>query len=253
MRAFCRTGLSTYSAQTVDTGIPQGSPISPIFYIFYSSDLIEEGTVPEEHIQTTGYIDDNSTVAISDTAEENITKLERVHEQKAAPWARRHAAIFAPKKYQLIHFYPPYGKNRGNPYLNDGTDSDDEFTLGPTMNLPGFNIRPRRVVKYLGVLFDPELKFGAHVDHLEAKCSKRLAIFNALAASTWGLGTMDLRMIYTGTILPQFLYYASAWYQPKGGLNHSFHRKKYLTFLERVQKRAAVQITGAFRPREQTS
>lgn len=54
-------------------------------------------------------------------------------------------------------------------------------------------------------------------------------------------------MIYTSTVLPQFLYCASAWYQPKGGNFHGFHRKKYLTFLERLQKRAAVRITGAFR------
>ena len=58
---------------------------------------------------------------------------------------------------------------------------------------------------------------------------------------------MDLGMIYTSTVLPQFLYCAPAWYQPKGGSSHGLHRKKYLTFLERLQKRAAVRITGSFR------
>ena len=147
-----------------------------------------------------------------------------------------------------MHFYPPYSRNGSNPYLNDSLESDDEddeFIAEPAICLPGFSIHPRRVIKYLGVIFDPELKFGAHVDRVEAETSKRLAIFNALAASTWGIGTMDLRMIYTSTVLPQFLYCASAWYQPKEGNFHGFHRKKYLTFLERVQKRVAIRITGA--------
>ena len=54
-------------------------------------------------------------------------------------------------------------------------------------------------------------------------------------------------MIYVGTVLPQFLYCASAWYQPKGGMFHGYHRQKYLKFLKQMQKRAAVRISGAFR------
>ena len=86
-----------------------------------------------------------------------------------------------------MHFYPLYGKDDGNFYLNDFSDSndeDDEFVAGFAVNLPDFNIRSRRVIKSLEVLFDPELIFGANVDHPEAKISKGLAIFNALAAST---------------------------------------------------------------------
>ena len=78
-------GEHTSAARSVNTGIPQGSPVSPIFYILYSSDLIEDDTIPDEHVQTTGYIDDNNSLAISDTAEENTAKLERLHEEKATP------------------------------------------------------------------------------------------------------------------------------------------------------------------------
>ena len=126
-------------------------------------------------------------------------------------------------------------------------DDRERFAPGPSLDLPGFRVRPLKLLKYLEIIFDPKLSFEAHVDHLEAKCSKRLAIFNALAVSTWGIGTLDLRMIYVGTVLPQFLYCASAWYQPKGGLHHGHHRQRYLKFLKQVQKRAAVRISGAFR------
>lgn len=54
-------------------------------------------------------------------------------------------------------------------------------------------------------------------------------------------------MIYVGTVLTQFLYCASTWYQPKGEYNHEYHRLKYLKFLKQLQKRAALRINGAFR------
>lgn len=39
-------GEHTSAARSIDIGIPQGSPVSPIFYIFYSLVLIEDGTIP---------------------------------------------------------------------------------------------------------------------------------------------------------------------------------------------------------------
>lgn len=153
-----------------------------------------------------------------------------------------------------MHFYSPHSGDHPEYEFSDQDleEMEDEadgekYAPGPSLNLPGFRVRPLRLLKYLGVLFDPKLTFEAHVNHLKAKCSKRLAIFNALAASTWGIGTLELRMIYVGTVLPQFLYCASAWYQPKRGLHHGFHKQRYLKFLKQMQKRAAVRITGTFR------
>ena len=54
-------------------------------------------------------------------------------------------------------------------------------------------------------------------------------------------------MIYVRTVLPQFLYCASAWHQPKRGSNQGYHRLEYLKFLKQLQKRPAVRITGGFR------
>ena len=122
MLAWCESFLSdrhTYiqlgdhrSPRTrVRTGIAQGSPVSPIFYIFYNSDLLESCTNRTQRTQATGYIDDTSIMVMGDSAEENVEELYRLHEEQAQPWAARHASIFAPKKYQLMHFYSPYLEN----------------------------------------------------------------------------------------------------------------------------------------------
>ncbi|EED22555.1 transposon I factor, putative [Talaromyces stipitatus ATCC 10500] len=59
----------------VNTGIPQGSPLSPILFLFFNADLIEQ--------ILTEYPD--------------VIVAER--------WERSHASKFAPAKYQLTHFW----------------------------------------------------------------------------------------------------------------------------------------------------
>jgi hypothetical protein len=50
------------TAYQINTGIPQGSPLSPILYLYYNADLIEECTNTPEAMST-GYINDVSILA----------------------------------------------------------------------------------------------------------------------------------------------------------------------------------------------
>ena len=54
------------------TGIPQGSPLSPILYLFYNADLLEIG---DEDSLITGYIDHTSILVVGDSTEETCAKL----------------------------------------------------------------------------------------------------------------------------------------------------------------------------------
>ena len=51
-------------------------------------------------------MDKTATVAVSDTYYENVKILEKTL-LKADLWTRRHAARFAPDKFELIHFKKP--------------------------------------------------------------------------------------------------------------------------------------------------
>ena len=57
----------------------------------------------------------------------------------------------------------------------------------------------------------------------------------------------DMRNIYRSTILPLFLYCATAWYTPSGGFGYMTQQSQAIKTLKSVQKRAAQIIGGAFK------
>jgi Reverse transcriptase (RNA-dependent DNA polymerase) len=88
----------------IPTGIPQGSPLSPILFLFFNADLIDEIQAALPEVLVIGYVDDVFLMAYGDSAPENCRTLARAH-QVAERWERRHASRFNPKKYQLAHFW----------------------------------------------------------------------------------------------------------------------------------------------------
>ena len=83
------------------------------------------------------------------TKQETIQKLQDLHEM-ADDWAKRHASIFAPDKYKLIHF------------TNPNAPSNPRDAEEPVLTLSGAEIKPSQAAKYLGVWFDPGLAFNEH-------------------------------------------------------------------------------------------
>jgi hypothetical protein len=71
--------LQEYTAPVahIQTGIPQGSPLSPILYLFYNANLIE--ACKTENTEAVGYIDDASILAVGPTAQRNCKTLKAIH------------------------------------------------------------------------------------------------------------------------------------------------------------------------------
>src|SRR6202008_3826887 len=53
--------------EEIDLGIPQGSPISPILYLFYNADLLEECKDVSLSVTPLGFVDDISLLTYSDS------------------------------------------------------------------------------------------------------------------------------------------------------------------------------------------
>ena len=121
--------------EKVDLGIPQGSPISPILYLFYNADLLEESLDISLSVTPTGFIDDISLLTYSESTERNVRNLEKAY-GKCLNWARSHGSRFNPKKSELIYFI---GRRRA---------------YRAPITLEGRKIEPSKSIKLLGAYLD---------------------------------------------------------------------------------------------------
>ncbi|OAQ57795.2 reverse transcriptase [Pochonia chlamydosporia 170] len=219
--------LQEYTAPStpIETGTAQGSPFSPILYLFFNADLIEACMTPET--EAVGYIDDVSILTVSPSALHNCKTLKSIH-RKAQDWARKHGSQFAPAKYELVHF-----------------TRDPKANNTHALRLPHATIKASPSCKYLGIHMDTRLRWDYHREKMEAKATKRLSALSALASSTWGAGLVNLQQVYRAMIIPQMLYGCSAWHVPgRGRINRGANM---IAAIRKIQRRAAQVITGAFR------
>ena len=152
---------------SIHTGILQGSPLSPILYLFYNADLLDIGNRSDLRAAAASWIDDVGFMVSGTSAEANCRVLQALHTE-AETWALRHASVFAPTKYELIHF-----TNKPN---NHNTSA--VLTLGP------HEVSPTKKCRVLGIILDPQLEFEAHVRHIELKATTNLGGLAAIAGST---------------------------------------------------------------------
>ncbi|KMK58218.1 hypothetical protein Y699_03638 [Aspergillus fumigatus Z5] len=222
----------TLPTRRVETGIPQGSPLSPILYIFYNAGLMGRGA-PEWGTDNIGYIDDTTMLATGDSEHANCQRLREHYRRGCLCWAATHASRFEPSKFQLIHFHPPGQGPRGGP--------------GEPLNLgDGQIIEASATARLLGVILDQRLTFESHLKHVDTAATRRLQAISALGGSKWGLRLRELRHVYTACITPIMLYAASVWYAPPVRGRKRLHSQQ-TKVLNQIQRRAGKLIAGAFR------
>lgn len=228
----------------VGTGIPQGSPLSPILYLFYNADLLEINGVAVQKSKKrdtslkSGYIDDLAITADGKTTAVTVRKLKRIA-AKCEDWARKHASVFAVDKWELLHFAHKRDKKKAG-----------DLTLPlelPQPNGGTITITPKAKARYLGVILDPDLNWSEHIKHIEEKTIKSIAALQAISGSTWGVTRADMLKLYKSIVVPRILFASSVWYIPQDYPGEKTRRQQMLAKLGAIQKKALCVVTGAFK------
>jgi Reverse transcriptase (RNA-dependent DNA polymerase) len=71
----------TLSEAPVLVGIPQGSLILPILYLFYNADLLESYKSICLCMSAIGFVDDVNILTYSESTEQNCKKLAKIHKK----------------------------------------------------------------------------------------------------------------------------------------------------------------------------
>jgi hypothetical protein len=178
-------------------GIPQGSPLSPILYVFYNATLVE-GTIDRRR-GSMGFVDDFNAWVTGETVEENTQRIQNTIIPKAEQWARESGATFEAEKTGFIHFRTPTDARRMS---GEPTDS---------LTFNGMDIKPQDAVKVLGVTLDSRLDMKTHVSKITAKAMGRCTALTAVR----GLRPKQMRQLYHACVLPGLDYAASTWFYPE--------------------------------------
>jgi Reverse transcriptase (RNA-dependent DNA polymerase) len=210
--------------ERVELGIPQGSPISPILYLFYNADLLESCEDIAISTSPLGFADDISLLVHSTSIARNCQNLEKAY-QKCLKWAKTHGSKFNPEKFELIHFTGRQRRSQEN-----------------SLNLQGQEIKPSKSIRLLGVYINKGLTYKAHFNTLKGKIPTLLSALKLLTQSTWGYSLEAARALYRGAIRPVISYAALAWFP--GDLAGS---KKLRSDLQSIQGRFLRAIAGAYK------
>lgn len=114
VEAFCseRIASNQVNGQTSETrklpqaGLPQGSPLSPILFLFFNADLVQRRI--DAHGGAIAFVDDFTAWVTGPTAQSNREGIEAFIDE-ALKWERRSGATFKADKTAIIHFVVDHG------------------------------------------------------------------------------------------------------------------------------------------------
>lgn len=227
IRDFCshrraQVTLGSYESEPKDIeypGIPQGSPLSPLLYIFYNADLVER-TI-DKNGGAIGFVDDFNAWVVGDNERQTTRLIQSTIIPHAEQWAKQSGAIFETDKTSLIHF------TRRKTWDDTGL-----------LYFGSDEIKPQEYVKVLGVTLDKRLTMYQHVSKVANKATYACIALRGIK----GVRPAQARQLYRSCVLPIIDYAASTWYGPgKGGIT------KLIKMLEKTQRLGARGILRAWK------
>ena len=201
----------------IEIGIPQGSPISPILFLIYVSELFKNRS--QDDIRTPSYIDDIALVVSSPTVEENCDKL-KTAVQELFSLQRECCIQFDLDKSDLIHFF---------------SDNLEEVEFSPELRL-----KPKSVIRWLGVWLDTRLLFKFHVEKKIADADRVLSSMIRLSNTERGLGFQAMRQLYIACITSIADYGVPVWWKKD-------KQRHLLDKYQALQNKALRRVLGAFK------
>ena len=209
-------GHNSTTYHLTSPGLPQGSPLSPIVFLFFNADLVQN--VINSHQGAMAFVDDYSAWVTGPSAEDNTQKMQERIIPRVETWEADSGATFEAHKTNLIHF------SRNTRKLSDGP-----------LVIRDQHVGPQRSAKILGVVLDQGLRYQEHYARVAKRGLRAVMALKRLRA----LSPKTTRQLFMATVAPTVDYASFVWSAATNGGT----RKLF----EPIQRIAAQAIVGTFR------
>ncbi|CAA7267374.1 unnamed protein product [Cyclocybe aegerita] len=207
MRFYCSNTFQSDS-RSADVGVGQGSALSPVISGLFIALVMKLFYIKAAPLNTTLLsFVDNGTI---------LAQSKQLDDNNVACT-------------KLFHF------SRQRDAYNPSLD------LGYTPHTGATPLKPKTYWRYLGFYFDHGLTFQEHVRYYATKAFTTMQAMRMLGNSTRGLSPKQRRLLYQSCVVPIATYSYRLWYFDGAG------NKGAMNQLKRMQQKAALWITGAFR------
>lgn len=200
---FCdrRTTLTfddfTSDQFSIQHGLDQGCPLSPLLYLFYNAGLLRTTRGKDE--DSSAFIDDASIVAIANSFKEAHAMLKDIDSREGGiqHWCDTHTSVNEASKLVLMHFA-------------SGPREDEEESL----EIQGVSLKPASNTKYLGFYIDKHLTGKTHANAALGKGTRTANQISRLSRTATGVSARYMRMLYHTVVIPKMLYAADCFIRP---------------------------------------
>jgi ribonuclease HI len=212
-------------AQLVDSGLPQGSPASPILFIIYVRGVFKAIEAKVPGVRPLSFADDMGLIAQGSSVDQVCRQLQLAGEV-AIEWGGTNGVQFDPEKTEATLFTRKKGRSLRDQVQRARIVVGDKEVA--------FN---QEATRWLGVLLDTGLTLKAHYRGRLQKAKKAEARVRALCRQK-GLPPGLIRRIQKAAVQAVALYGAELWWQGQ---------KDRLGGIQLLINQQARTITGAFK------
>jgi hypothetical protein len=174
-----------------------------------------------------GFIDDIIYGIEDFTNKGNMRKLKQLL-REMEEWRKKHGVQFETSKYILVHFIRNYNR-----------------TTNAAITIGNITIEPSDEAKYLGVIFDKELRFKTHLQYIIKKDTKAAMALSSIVKSSWGVQYKRVRQLFNTVISARTDYAAVIWHRLMDG--NKMATSTQASKLDKIQRLAMKVITGCYK------